>query len=312
MILRGTILPRADAAPHQLRELGAAIAAWFERTLADLTAAAPDDADGWVDQAALDDLSAGELPRPALLRLIAAILVKAGKADPGQERDAIVKAVVARFRQLSVTVDIRNLIEDYLYHLAGDDTDALQEFLTKEVGTWHHNRNGLKYLQVFVVFAELANIQHITFFLDQVEDFTSEANANKIRKNVKIIRDALLESEPFSSRASFVFQFHPDAYRKLSDAWAHEDLRDLSYDSALSAPYVVVLKGLDKFESARLLAERCLSHPAYSLPDRTTCSTSPPGRSPWWRWAGCPARGRSAGGILSSCSTACAPAAGSG
>ena len=29
-------------------------------------------------------------------------------------------------------------------------------------------RNGLKYLQIFVAFAELADIQHFTFFIDQV------------------------------------------------------------------------------------------------------------------------------------------------
>ena len=71
----------------------------------------------------------------------------------------------------------------------------------------------------FVAFAELADIQHFAFFIDQVEDFTSEAQPAKIRKNVKIIRDALLESEPFASRASFIFQFHPDAHRKLRGAW---------------------------------------------------------------------------------------------
>lgn len=197
----------------------------------------------------------------------AAKLVKEGRSVRGQESQAIVNAVEERFRQLAVTIDIRNLLEDFLMHLASPDTDALEKFLS-EVGTWHHNRNGLKYLQLFVAFAELADIQHMSFFIDQVEDFTSESQPAKIRKNVKIIRDALLESEPFASRTSFIFQLHPDAYRKLSDAWAHEDLRDLSYDSPLNKPYVVVLKGLDNFEAAHLLADRCLNHPQYALPDR--------------------------------------------
>lgn len=203
----------------------------------------------------------------------AARLVRDGKATPGQESDAIVSAIKERFRRLAVTIDIRNLLDDYIFHLASPDTDALEEFLSAEVSAWHHNRNGLKYLQIFVVFAELAGIEHITFFIDQVEDFTAQAGTAKIQKNVKIIRDALLESEPFRSRASFVFQLHPDAYRRLRDAWAHEDLRDLNYDAPLNAPFVVVLKGLEKFESAHLLAERCLNHEA--LPDRE------PGISPF-------------------------------
>ncbi len=197
----------------------------------------------------------------------AARLVKDGKAVKGQEGDAIVSAVLARFRQLAVTIDIRNLLEEFLFHLASPNSEDLDEFLST-VSSWHHDRNGLKYLQIFVVFAELAGIHHFTFFVDQVEDFTSEAGTRKIQKNVKIIRDALLESEPFASRASFVFQFHPEAYYKLRDAWAHEDLRDLTYDSPLNAPFVVILKGLENFDAARLLAERYLNDPAFALKGR--------------------------------------------
>lgn len=190
----------------------------------------------------------------------AARLVEDGKAVAGDESDAIVEAVRDRFRKLAGAIDIRNLLEDYLYYLASDDNDALQRFLADEVGTWHHDRNGLKYLQIFVAFAELAGIQHVTFFIDQVEDFTSNAGAAKIQKNVKIIRDALVETEPFASTASFVFQFHPDAYERMRDAWLHEDMRSLEWDDPLNAPYVVVLKGLDTFKSAYLLADRCLNH----------------------------------------------------
>ena len=106
----------------------------------------------------------------------------------------------------------------------------------------------------------------MTFFVDQVEDFTSQAGAAKLQKNVKIIRDALIEIEPFASRVSFVFQFHPEAYEKLRDAWLHEDLRPLSWDDPLNAPYVIVLKGLETFDSAKLLADKCLNHPHVVTP----------------------------------------------
>jgi len=197
----------------------------------------------------------------------AAKLVSAGDAVKGHEAEAIVAAVRERFRKLAVTIDIRNLLEDFLIGLASAETVALENFLST-VSAWHHNRNGLKYLQIFVAFAELADIQHFTFFIDQVEDFTSESQPAKIRRNVKIIRDALLESEPFASRASFIFQLHPDAYRKLHDAWAHEELRDLNYGSPLNRPYVVVLNGLDNFDAAHVLADRCLNDPQYALPER--------------------------------------------
>lgn len=190
----------------------------------------------------------------------AARLVEEGKATEGKESEAIAEAIRDRFRKLAGAIDIRNLLDDYLYYLASDDNNALQRFLTDEVGTWHHDRNGLKYLQIFVAFAELAGIKHVTFFIDQVEDFTFIAGPAKIQKNVKIIRDALVETEPFASTASFIFQFHPDAYERLRDAWLHEDMRSLEWNDPLNAPYVVVLKGLDTFESAYLLADRCLNH----------------------------------------------------
>lgn len=195
----------------------------------------------------------------------AAQLVSHGKAAAGNESEAIVVAIRERFRRLAVTVDIRNLLDDYLNHLASPDTEALEEFLASEVSTWHHDRNGLKYLQILVVFADIAGIEHFTFFIDQVEDFTSSAGAAKIQKNVKIIRDALIEAEPFSSKASFVFQLHPHAYYKLRDAWEHEDLPSLEYDDPLNDPVVVTLKGLEEFEPAKLLVQGILNHPSVAL-----------------------------------------------
>lgn len=182
-------------------------------------------------------------------QMAAARLVKQGRAVPGHEPEAIVQAVKERFRSLAVTIDIRNLLDQYLNYLASPDTEALNRFLFNSVGSWHHDRNGLKYLQILVVLGDLAGIQHFTFFIDQVEDFTSVSDSRKIQKNVKIIRDAFLESEPLSSKASFVFQLHPDAQRRLRDAWRHEDLRSLEMDDPLNEPVVVVLNGLTDFHS---------------------------------------------------------------
>ena len=215
------------------------------------------------------DHEGGASVHQTLRELAAAKLMEKGQASAGAETDAIVQAVRERFQKLAVTIDIRNLLDDYLHHLASPDTEALQRFLAEDVGTWHHDRNGLKYLQIFVAFAELAGIEHLTFFVDQVEDFTSQAGAAKLQKYVKIIRDALIETEPFASRASFVFQYHPDAYERMRDAWLHEDLRSLAWDEPLNAPYVVVLTGLQTFESARLLADKCLNHPLVVTPTRS-------------------------------------------
>ena len=199
-----------------------------------------------------------------LKEMAAARLVSEGKATPGDEEAAIVSALKQRIRKLAFPIDVRNLLDMYVMHLASGDTEKLEQFLADEVGTWHHDRNGLKYLQIFVIFGELAGIEHFTFFIDQVEDFTSGAGAAKIQKNVKMIRDALIESEPFASRASFVFQLHPDAYEKLRRPWVAEELPALDWDDELNGPVVVVLKGLTQFSTAKLLAEKILNHEEFA------------------------------------------------
>ena len=214
--------------------------------------------------------AAGVSTHIKLREMAAAQLVNQGLAETGHEGAAIVRSVKEKFQRLAVTIDIRNLLEDYLFHLSSADTDALEQFLNDEVSTWHHDRNGLKYLQILVVLGRIAGIEHFTFFIDQVEDFTSVSGSSKIQKNVKIIRDALIESEPFSSCASFVFQLHPLAYQVLHNAWEHEDLPSLDYSDPLNKPIVLVLKGLEEFRYARILVERMLNHPSVALPTRTT------------------------------------------
>jgi len=58
---------------------------------------------------------------------------------------------------------------------------------------------------------------------------------------------------------------HNEINERLKDAWLHEDMRSLEWDDPLNAPYVVVLKGLDTFEAARMLADRCLNHESFVL-----------------------------------------------
>lgn len=89
---------------------------------------------------------------------------------------------------MATTIDIRNLLEDFLLHLASSDTEALHRFLADDVGTWHHDRNGLKHLQLFVAFAGLAGIERLTFFVDQVEDLTSSAGAAKLQRTSRSSR----------------------------------------------------------------------------------------------------------------------------
>jgi hypothetical protein len=69
MLLHGEIVPRADASPDQFKSLGAGLRRWFHAWLDEFTQAGQD-VDGWVNDDALADLEAGELPQPTLLRFL--------------------------------------------------------------------------------------------------------------------------------------------------------------------------------------------------------------------------------------------------
>lgn len=69
MPLHGEIVPRAEARPEQFKALGAALRRWFGAYVDELKAGGPD-VKGWIDESALRDLEAGDLPQPTLLRFL--------------------------------------------------------------------------------------------------------------------------------------------------------------------------------------------------------------------------------------------------
>lgn len=59
------LTPRLNLTPNELKRLGAALEAWFATFLCEHA-----DVDGWLDEDALADLAAGELPKPFILRCL--------------------------------------------------------------------------------------------------------------------------------------------------------------------------------------------------------------------------------------------------
>jgi hypothetical protein len=62
------IIPRQDATTEQLKRLGTALALWWQTEGRDSSRPAT-----WIDQGAINDLLAGELPQPFALRLLAEV-----------------------------------------------------------------------------------------------------------------------------------------------------------------------------------------------------------------------------------------------
>jgi hypothetical protein len=65
MTMNVELTPLRSLAPAELKRLGAALESWFTDFLRDRP-----EVDGWIDQDALDDLLAGELPKPFILRCL--------------------------------------------------------------------------------------------------------------------------------------------------------------------------------------------------------------------------------------------------
>jgi hypothetical protein len=72
----GEVFPRQDATPEQLKRLGAGLTEWSSRT-------GKSGGANWIDRAALDDLLAGELPQPFVLRVLTEM--KGGKSSSGPQ-----------------------------------------------------------------------------------------------------------------------------------------------------------------------------------------------------------------------------------
>jgi hypothetical protein len=221
-----------------------------------------------------DGTEAGGSTHLRLRKMLLKRLSQTEKIPKSSEDAAIEAALRKRVRELAIPLEFNGELAKFLTYLCSVNSVGLSEYLAG-VTNWHHIRTGVKFLQVYTCFAVLAGIKHVTYFIDQVEDFTTDSSGAKIMKNVKLIRDALLETEPFVSSASFIFQLHPIAWANLRTAWQHENLRDLGTESRQSEPYVVNLQGLSTFELAMKCATTYLNHPKYTTAQRQPNSLVP-------------------------------------
>jgi hypothetical protein len=90
-LLPNVVIPRPDATVGQLKELGAALTRWWQDT-----AGGPGRPLCWIDQDALHDLQAGELPQPFALRLLTEVNATDGPHMNARElREALLKAGAA-------------------------------------------------------------------------------------------------------------------------------------------------------------------------------------------------------------------------
>jgi hypothetical protein len=101
------IIPRQDATTEQLKRLGTALALWWQTEGKDSARPAT-----WIDQGAVNDLLAGELPQPFALRLLAEVnnqIVATGEIKTGTSTARIstreLREALQRARQVYPQLD---------------------------------------------------------------------------------------------------------------------------------------------------------------------------------------------------------------
>jgi hypothetical protein len=105
-------------------------------------------------------------------------------------------------------------------------------------------RNGLQYLDFLMAVLAAAEVDHLYLLIDQLEDLATNKSITAAKRSREIgrIRD-LLETEPYASRAHWVFTFHNSAAIVLERFWEQNRLPrfEIAPDNTAS---IVVLRGL--------------------------------------------------------------------
>lgn len=136
--------------------------------------------------------------------------------------------------------------------VAGGAADLHQQL--GQVSQASRLRNGLQYLDFLMAVLAAAGVDHLYLFIDQLEDLAINKSITSAKRSREIgrIRD-LLESEPYASRAHWVFTFHNSAAIVLERFWEQNRLPrfEIAPDNTAS---IVVLRGLsDDDQVAELL-----------------------------------------------------------
>ncbi len=126
--------------------------------------------------------------------------------------------------------------------VAGGASDLHQQLA--QVSQASRLRSGLQYLDFLMAVLAAAEVDHLYLFVDQLEDLAINKSITSAKRSREIgrIRD-LLESEPYASRAHWVFTFHNSAAIVLERFWQQNRLPrfEIAPDNTAS---VVVLRGL--------------------------------------------------------------------
>jgi len=173
----------------------------------------------------------------------------------GQAIEEALQGELRKYRGLNIQLG-HHTLSRFIFDLARDDSEAIVSFLRHEIGPRIKATQGFNFIHVFNAFAKLAGIVYVTYFIDQIENFSRFARQQE--RDIKIIREAMCQTSPTADIASFIFQMHIHAMQSIQNWWQIEDLPSLDVTVPTNSGRIVNLTGLGGKE-AEILVSRYLA-----------------------------------------------------
>ena len=181
------------------------------------------------------------------------------EADPEELRIWAYAALLKqtrKYRGLNIQLT-HNTVDSFLSLLCLPDTDKLVTFVRHEIGPRLKATQGFTFVHIFNLFLNLAGIEYVVYFIDQIENFARFVRNQE--RDLKILRESICQTSPTAEMASFVFQMHLHALQAIEDWWDNvEHLPSLDAANPLNAMRIIDLQGLTNKKQATTLAARYL------------------------------------------------------
>jgi hypothetical protein len=182
-----------------------------------------------------------------------------GDAANGDESEVVHEVLLKKVQSYGLSIHLSHkTLSTFMDLLCNTNTEALNAFIRTEIGPRIKANEGFNFVHIFNAFATLAGIVHVTFFIDQIENFAKFVVRNQDR-HVKILRESMCQTSPTSQMASFVFQMHPAAMEAIENWWKAEHLPDLDFQKRINESRTINLRGLKTTQDAVTLAKKYLA-----------------------------------------------------
>lgn len=162
------------------------------------------------------------------------------------DADAIAAEVERVRRDLPGGATLPPLRNEVIEHFSGTEEGALLEELGG-ISSMSRSRSGLAFFETAVACLTAAGVEHIFFFLDQLEYMvtTGAFNTTKKKSEVARFRTVFTEHAALARRSHVIFTLHNSAAKALEPFWVANRLPSFERDQPGNKNSIVVLRGLE-------------------------------------------------------------------